>query len=803
MIWFVLACLTVGLIVWSQSRSKRSATRNEKTFPMSPQVRNADSRLSPGEANRRRVAAILNSDRQLTSPVSKSDIDELSLVSIDHAANTPDAILVARPREVPVPPRPTSPLQTNQRTDAKSTAVKKGWIPSGEAVEVAGITITGGMIYVGNRLEPGGNSNCLINPALPVARYADRSGSCMGYWPAYENLRPEERRAFLEWLASDRYDPECYIGFVFLYFYGLERRMFIDEAYADWTVIEAEVRRLLSIYGSNYSFRGYATRFLDALSLLNWDEGKVPEVTLDGRTGFELPHSVKLHIGKKIAQKLPLDADDALLWVINIPDTYLRTPATRCFDEFKILWNIYFRNVFPEGLKVPTPKARLKVTYRAAMGFNGNVKVFYQDEELPDITNVRAPLEKLRKIVDDCTEALDPYSRYLGRNPDAAGTLAAARLLPIELITVKPHSALANVIKGISEALGDRPEGFIAATRLVDLFQIETGPNGLTRSQCSQIGMLLDRLDFAFEPDARYGASAFTTDSSVYLFKAQGGAHLAATSPSYNLYRMMTEIAAIASAADGQLQEEEFNVIEQTIATGSDLTDVEKTRLRGLATALWRNIPKQQGVLKRLAELPESEKRQVAQTAINAVMADGYVDPNEVAFLEKLYKVLGFPVEEVYSSLHRGGVGALAASTSAKPAEYAESTATDTIHFDATRLQRIRSETDVVSQMLANIFTDETSSSPASKPDAPTRPSRFKGLDSAHGQLFEAVLAKGMLSRAEFDEKARALKLLPDGAIETLNEWGFDHFDELVLDGEEEIFILPELADKLRDYVIA
>ena len=579
--------------------------------------------------------------------------------------------------------------------------------------------------------------------------------------------------------------------------------MFIDEAYADWTVIEAEVRRLLSIYGSNYSFRGYATRFLDALSLLNWDDEKVPEITLEGRSGFELPNSVKLCIGKKIAQKLPLSAEDALLWVIHAPDTHLRTPATRCFDEFKLLWNIYFSNVFPEGMKVPAPKTRLKVTYKGAMGFNGSVKVYYQDDELPDISNVRAPLEKLQKIVDSCIEALDPYSRYLGRNPNAGSTLAAARLLPPELITAKPHSALAKVITGISEALGDRPEGFISAARLIDLFEIDEGPNGLTRSQCSQIGMILDRLDVAFEPDARYGASAFSGESSVFLFKAPDGAQVAATSHAYNLYRMMIEVAAIASAADGQLLDEEFHVIEQTIVAGMDLTDVEKIRLRGLASALWRNVPKQQGVLKRLADLPDPEKRQVAQAAIDAVMADGYVDPKEVAFLEKLYKALSFPVEEVYSSLHRGGSASTGIASSTKPAVDPAGAISQTIHFDVSRLERIRSETDVVSQMLANIFTDDTSSAPAPKPELPHRPSRFKGLDAAHGQLFEAVLATGELRRSDFDEQARTLKLLPDGAIETINEWGFDNFDEPVLDGEDEIIIPPELADKLRDFAIA
>jgi TerB N-terminal domain len=86
----------------------------------------------------------------------------------------------------------------------------------------------------------------------------------MGYWPSYSEISSGARRAYLNWLAGGRRDPEADIGFVFLFFYGLERRAIIDgakdePAQADWPVIAAELRRLLSIYGEkSHSFRRYA-----------------------------------------------------------------------------------------------------------------------------------------------------------------------------------------------------------------------------------------------------------------------------------------------------------------------------------------------------------------------------------------------------------------------------------------------------------------------------------------------------------------------------------------------------------------
>ena len=769
-----------------------------------------DANLNPGEANRRRVADILAASRALkTSPYSKSDIDELTSIMIDQQGADKEAVLLGRHRDVPIPPQPGQSVPTSnvEKTLQPPRSLRPSpWVPAGEAVSIAGQRIEGGMIYVGTHLDSSSNSNCLIDPKLGVGSVPDFTGSAMGYWPSYSGIRPQERRAYLEWLATGRQQTDIGVGYVFLFFYGLERRMFIDEAYEDRPSIEAEVRRLLSIYGSNGSFRGYATRFLDAVSLLDWDGETPPEISLDLRGGYELPNSVKLHIGSKLSQKLALTAHDALLWVICSPETSLRTPAIRCFEEFKTLWNILFADAFPEGMKVATPKTRLKVNYRAAMGFSGTVKVMYGGEELPDVSNLSAPLEKLRDIVHRCTDALDPYSRYLGRNPDSGGTLAAARLLPTELIGTKSHPVLVKIGDGIFQLLRGQDAGFAPGRDLVSLLEIDEASNGITRSQCIQIGTILDKLDFALEPDCRYGASGFSGDDMVYLFKASGGAKIDAASPAYNLYRMMVEVAALASAADGRLLEQEFEVIGQTIATGAGLSEIEKTRLSGLAASLWKNVPKQQSVLKRLADLPEPEKRQVADTAIAAIMADGHVDPKEVAFLEKLYKALGYPAEDVYSALHRGSAsspGSVGVDANSGPSKIA--TDPNTIQFDLSRLERIKGETDIVSQMLANIFTDDVPAPVAAKRqvEATTAMHRFTGLDAEHGELFAAIVLSGKLRREEFDTKARALKLLPDGALETINEWGFDHLDEPVLDGEDILTIPAHLLEQLKEYVVA
>src|SRR3546814_13125108 len=66
------------------------------------------------------------------------------------------------------------------------------WIPPGESVEVAGMNLPGGMLYVGGRLKAlnGGTDPCLISGQYNVARVG--------------NYRSEERRVGKECVSTCR-----------------------------------------------------------------------------------------------------------------------------------------------------------------------------------------------------------------------------------------------------------------------------------------------------------------------------------------------------------------------------------------------------------------------------------------------------------------------------------------------------------------------------------------------------------------------------------------------------------------------
>ena len=244
---------------------------------------------------------------------------------------------------------------------------KARWIYPGESTEVAGVSIPGGMIYVGTRLPSatGRNDPGLIDPSKPIASRGDYRDAQMGYWPSYGEITPSARRAYLLWLAEGRRAPDADIGFVFLFFYGLERRVIVDSATdsavrVDWTAIAAEVRRLLSIYGeSSNSFRRYAGELLDWMLIANHPARLYSQPVPDFTPSSDLPMYLRLALGQCALDGVPVPGPLALAWVQCDPRVGLRTAAIRCKSQFDALFQERYIATFGDGFVLPRNRTKL------------------------------------------------------------------------------------------------------------------------------------------------------------------------------------------------------------------------------------------------------------------------------------------------------------------------------------------------------------------------------------------------------------------------------------------------------------
>lgn len=736
----------------------------------------------------------------------ESDVRTIEPNEAHASAAEPDRGVITPAPEFRISAIPDGPVQPPPVLKGDTLGGRTCWVKPGVTIELKGLTIPGGMIYVGEKLgaDRWSSENCLINPKLPVSRAGNASTDGLSYWSRYDAISPPNRRAYLEWLAAGRCDPAAAIGLVFLFFYGLEYRLFKARAAADGPLLVAEVERLLILYGTNASFRGHAERFLEAARLtIDAQRERRPALVLEASYGYELPLDVRVWLGRKLADGRPFDADDALLWLAALPDRGFRTPVTRCPKEFLAFWQLRFADRYPDGLKISAPKGRIKASYRAASGsFEVELKGLH--ETLPDIAAVSAPLKRLRELVEICTTEIEAFSRFVGRRPEARSSAQAVLLLPPELAASGPAWA----------ALQERTETLFAeqatvSVPLADLFKLADlslpCAGRVTQSVMGQLCTILDRLGIAFEPDRRYGGPPLEATARVCAFRAPNGAPVDPDRDQYRMFRGLIEVTGLAAASDGSIAREEIETILVDLRTATALGQSERARLIAYALAIHLDPPKLQAVLKRLIGRPLAEREACARAALAAVMADGHVAPTEVKFLERLYQALELPIEAIYSAIHRSTPETLRAIQGA--ADHGSHPPGDAPAIDATRLERIRRETQAVSSLLSDIFVDDDAAvATAEGPAAVTMAEpanqnaagvRFPGLDPAHADLLGLLCDAGFLAREAFDREARARRLLPDGALETINEWAFDHLGDALLDGDDDLTIAAHLQGPL------
>ncbi|WP_050433772.1 TerB N-terminal domain-containing protein [Chondromyces crocatus] len=326
---------------------------------------------------------------------------EIQALSPDPSEASPD--VSEKPTEADAPPSAT-------------------WIPPGGAeLTIAEQRIASGMIYVGAHLppvaEPCDVEPALIDPRLPVeGGRAARLEETMTCWPAYRELSPQHRAEYLGWLARGRREPDIDIGYVFLFFYGLERRLLHDARHApvgevERAALEAEILALHECYARSASFRGYASGLLGAM----WMGEETPVYARlpppeEPRAG-ELPLLLRLGLGQLLRDGVPVPAAWALSWALGDPEGWPASLATvgRCPDALRERFHARYAETFGSGI-VRRPEGReLIVHYRpASASFGGGLVLAAPG--VPDVAPIREPVKRLRRLLERCMAELEPAS---------------------------------------------------------------------------------------------------------------------------------------------------------------------------------------------------------------------------------------------------------------------------------------------------------------------------------------------------------------------------------------------------------
>lgn len=791
-----------GLLVWwyEKRRTARIAAKENSE--------SADHFCMPGEVGHSAKSRTYQPNQNNAELIR---VGQQAKAALEAAAERRSAEKVARLDKPSQSLSQTSHAENQRRgAPASSPYRHQGWVPKGQTVTIAGRAIHG-MVYVGvppevNSYGYGDRCRAYIDPSLSVASLgSDKNGDGMSYWPGYSSIPAVCRATYLDWLAGERQDETVNSGYMFLFFYGLERRFLIDQP-SDYEKQEivAEVKRLKTLFSQNHSAQRYLGEFLDIVSVadmgeISLDNPALKQVILENRS-WDLPFSLKFVLGGIIAKGDALSAEWLQLWLSCHPERRFRTPADRCGEEFEALFKMKFDAQYPNGLKVRKSAKPLSGLFKAASGeFQGNLNPTLNGEPVPDISGVRKPIEIAQGIADEAMDELDKFSRYLGRNPEGRGTIEAQALLPAELWSLFPSNQLEELKNWAREKVAG--DGLVPVVEVIARLEGDS-PEKIGKRQLTGAADALARVGFGMAPDPRFSLRGPKIDEPVVIFElGETVEQLEDVSPAYRTELFELALATFVAHSDSKIVEAERRSLLEKVEATKGLTELERKRLR--ANLEWYlDVPPDMSSLRSRLKDADAEHHLALRAAVVAIAhADSVIKSDEVACIEKVYKALGIDAGLVYADLHAGDVPDSPVRVKAAVAEALGEQIPDepkakAASLDAARIASIRTDTERVSTVLGEIFfTDEDASDEATQAHA--RPS-LTGLDPKHSMLVEQIIQREHWTDEEFDEIAGNQGLMSSGALEAINEWAFEKFDEALLDEYEGYDVSADIAKILK-----
>jgi len=339
------------------------------------------------------------------------------------------------------------------RTHSRRADAHVRWVGPDEVVVVSGHAI-GGMVYVGaaNRFGGAGSDPALIDDELEVDApgVTTLAGGLDAANSSYASLEPSHRGAYLEWLAGGR-PANAPASFALIFFMGLERRVIecLGRAAAlpELNRLAAEMRRLVETHGrDSFSLHHHATRLAALVEMQSMSERMYTQpVPLLHRT-YDLPVELRLALGQVAHDQVPLPVAWALAWLLVDQTFHLRSPMTRCPEEFRQLFEARYGERFGAGLRLPHGGRELMLTYMpvSPMLASADGHHFAVDSAL-DIDAGCAAAGELRTLCSQCSEELFEYCQYLARHPSAVNSPDAELRLPAAIRPARLKARIADL----------------------------------------------------------------------------------------------------------------------------------------------------------------------------------------------------------------------------------------------------------------------------------------------------------------------------------------------------------------------
>ena len=709
------------------------------------------------------------------------------------------------------------------------------FVISDKPIRFGEFTIPRPAFYVGRIPDGSYPDASVIDPSLKVASAIHCHVPEMDYWPSYSNISPTQRRMYLEWLAGGRSDTNVPAGYIFIFFYGLERRVLIDKQ--NFREVAWEIRRLREIYQESGSFNSYSARLLGFINLRRLKELREDEL-VDAFPSKTVKYYDDDSLSAVLAWYLLHHKPLSPRWALEIARRDPRSPSsvvvTRVKDEFEKLFQTRHEEAFGVGQILKSAKRPTAYKYNPASATVSSYRRRGEgvDEDfrviLPNALGLSSQFTPLVKVYSTCVEDLRSFSRSKAKQlRDDPITVEAWEKLPPELRDKFDHPEQSAWTGLLGKSMGEGSLALVPAGELAVVKDFEWRRR-LTVSQSIQIVETGGYLGYALEPDPRLTRSGWDWESKVAVYhESHPDEHLQASSP-FRAASILMHLGLSIAAADGEASPEELETITEFLDSQFMLTPAANRRLKIFGTILLQEKIRLGGLGKRIqSHLDEDQRSKVGRFLVAIAAADGVFYKEEISALRKAYKALGINPEQAVADVEqitaegqvrtaepvvvRRGKEAEAGEKIPRPHEQ-EMPASEPIRLDRHAIAKILEDTKEVASILGDVLSDEENV--IDSHDTPDRGQKrqhmpvdsevqnnshtdsFHGLDRRYHAFLKELLSKNQWTKAELRVLCVQYGLMLEGAIETINEWADDALGDFLLDGEGPFSVRTELLDE-------
>jgi uncharacterized tellurite resistance protein B-like protein len=691
------------------------------------------------------------------------------------------------------------------------------WYPPGQSIFFEDIKLLGGMFYsTPKSLQWPGEPSAIVANA-PTTKPADHSSSDLGYYPSYQHLTPTQRRAYLEWLGRGRRDPQPEqraLGHLFLFFYGIERRIILDKD-REPALIE-ELLALLQHYGPHHKSRSFRSYFSSLAHYGSWLMGpdhyrhywpRLVEID-EGKTGEE---AMKLVLANLHVLNEPLHWSIAYRLALADQNTRKSVVVTRTQQEFWSLFQNRYENEYPSGFLLKTSKQSAVFHYQPASQALLSVSHYGRsspyDLKIPNVAGLHSQFSQVSKLWNSCVDDLSGYSKTLTSKKQANSVgVTAWMALPSELKSSMPNPMQPFWEWMTTVAPCESDCYFIQIGYLAPWFAI-TERSKVTKAQASEIAYGIASMGWTMAPHPGHVDQSYGWSQEVAIYRRNNSKPIEPQIP--GLVRLLYLIMPLA-AADGTIDPAEIDVFHRLIS--HEITNADDWKhLLAVEAVLMRDTNVAVRALASMTKHIHAKNRSsVFHLLVHVAAADGEVAPEELKMLRKIARGLELEPDTAERILRDDVAFREITIADAKPLNRQGETipakpqeSPPGLQLDMDRIAALSQETHEVVSMLAAVMVEEEELAAPAQPiqtpvrDVPQPPEWASGIAVRYQAPLVYLVAHDEIDSDSFDQLAAKHHLMPEDLFDAINSWSDETLGDFLLERSDPIRIYRNLMSSI------